>query len=102
MVASTSSKRKIEPPMETRNKKNQKAKASQDIERVEYDGVYVGENDISVGTIIKRAALQYLHESKTRKLSARERKIMTNGLSSVLDLVDHSSSSQKSLFSNEA
>lgn len=75
--ASTSSKRKIEPPMETRNKKNQKAKASQDMERVEYDGVYVGENDISVGTIIKRAALQYFYESKTRNLSARERKIMT-------------------------
>lgn len=76
--ASISSKRKIEPPMETRNKKKKKkAKASQDMERVEYDGIYVGENDISVGTIIKRTALQYLHESKTRKLSARERKIMT-------------------------
>ncbi|KAL0084354.1 hypothetical protein J3Q64DRAFT_1822554 [Phycomyces blakesleeanus] len=78
-----------------------KPKAFQGTKQVEYDGYYVGENDISVGTIIKRTALQYLHESKTRKLSARERKIMTNGLSSVLDLVDHSSS-QKSLFSNEA
>ncbi|KAG2212585.1 hypothetical protein INT47_000561 [Mucor saturninus] len=86
----------------TRNKKKEKTKASQDMDRVEYDGLYVGENDISVGTIIRRTALQYLHESKTRNLSARERKIMTNGLSSVLDLVDHSSSSQKSLFSNEA
>ncbi|KAI8077409.1 hypothetical protein BDF21DRAFT_420965 [Thamnidium elegans] len=99
--ASTSSKRKIESPMETRNKKNKKAGAPQEMEQVEYDGLYVGKNDISVGTIIKRSALQYLHESRTRKLSARERKIMTNGLSSILDLVDHSSSSQKSLFSNE-
>lgn len=74
---SISSKHVIESPRETRNKKKQKTKASQDMERVEYDGIYVGENDISVGTIIKRAALQYFHESKTRKLNARERKIMT-------------------------
>ncbi|KAG1442705.1 hypothetical protein G6F56_010958 [Rhizopus delemar] len=72
------------------------------MEQAEYDGLYVGENDISVGTIIKRTALQYFHESKALMLSARERKITTNGLFPILDLVDHSSPSQKSLFSDEA
>lgn len=47
------------------------------MEQVEYDGLYVGRNNISDSTIIKRTALQYFYESKTRKLSARERKIMT-------------------------
>lgn len=72
------------------------------MEQVEYDEIFVKESNVSVGTIIKRAALEYFHESKTRKLSVRERKIMTNGLSSILDLFDHSNSSQKSLFSNKA
>lgn len=47
------------------------------MEQVEYDEIFVKESNVSVGTIIKRAALEYFHESKTRKLSVRERKIMT-------------------------
>lgn len=77
LIDSTTSKRQIESAIETRSKKQQKVKASQIIEQVEYDGLYVGENDISVGTTIKRKALQLFHESKSRKLSARERKVMT-------------------------
>jgi hypothetical protein len=41
-AATTSSKCKIEPPMETRHNKKQKEKTSQEMQQVEYDGLYVG------------------------------------------------------------
>ncbi|KAL9553412.1 hypothetical protein MBANPS3_003297 [Mucor bainieri] len=67
---------------------------------VEHDNVYFGDMKYSAGTMIKNAALE-LHSKFVKSkdaLSPSERKVMSNGLSSILDLVDISPLGQKSLF----
>ncbi|OAD66702.1 hypothetical protein PHYBLDRAFT_174996 [Phycomyces blakesleeanus NRRL 1555(-)] len=54
MIGSTTSKRQIEWAIETRSEKQQKVKASQVMEQVEYDILYAEGNNISVGTTIKK------------------------------------------------
>jgi hypothetical protein len=57
------------------------------------------ETGLSIGTTIKRKAILLLDKLQEEKvLLPRERKIMSNGLSSILDLVDESYESQRSLF----
>lgn len=78
LIGPSSNKRKYETPNVTaRSKKQQKAKETEDIEQEEHDGLFVGNTSVSVGTVIKRKALQLLKESNIKTLSARERKIMT-------------------------
>ncbi|KAL7327135.1 hypothetical protein PS15p_209370 [Mucor circinelloides] len=79
-----------------RKQKESETTATHDAELIESDNVFVAGCDISVGTMIKRAAYN-LHE-KNQPMSCRERKIMTSGLSSILDLSDDSFDSQRSLF----
>ncbi|CAO3595505.1 unnamed protein product [Absidia cylindrospora] len=66
---------------------------------VETDNILTDSSKLSIATIIKRKAIvlhdQYKHGNP---LSSRQRKIMSNGLSSILDLVDQSYPSQRSLF----
>ncbi|KAL9541690.1 hypothetical protein MBANPS3_008974 [Mucor bainieri] len=68
-----------------------------DSELIESDKVFVTGSDISVGTTIKRSAYN-LHEKKEPMSCRDDRKIMTSGLSSILDLSDDSFDSQRSLF----
>lgn len=44
---------------------------------IKHDNLYVGDSDTIVGTAIKRKPLQLFHESKSRNLIARERKLIT-------------------------
>ncbi|KAL9546836.1 hypothetical protein MBANPS3_006471 [Mucor bainieri] len=68
-------------------------------EVVETDHVVCDATHLSIATVIKREAI-LLHEQYQRGslLSSRQRKIMSTGLSSVLDLVDQSYTSQRKLF----
>ncbi|KAI8375335.1 hypothetical protein EDC96DRAFT_541290 [Choanephora cucurbitarum] len=70
-------------------------------EVVETDGIVCDTTKLSIATIIKREATnlhdQYKHGNP---LSSRQRKIMSNGLSSILDLVDQSYTSQRKLFTS--
>ncbi|SAL96320.1 hypothetical protein [Absidia glauca] len=71
-------------------------------EVVETDDIVCEPTKLSIGTIIKREAItlhdQYKHGNP---LSSRQRKIMSNGLSSIFDVVDHSYTSQRKLFTSE-
>ncbi|OBZ81716.1 hypothetical protein A0J61_10233 [Choanephora cucurbitarum] len=78
------------------------AKSSHPVsEVVETDGVVCDTTKLSIATIIKREAInlhdQYKHGNP---LSSRQRKIMSNGLPSILDLVDQSYTSQQKLFAS--
>lgn len=84
-----------------KNKDKDEGKATiNDSDLVESDKVYVSGCSLSVGTIIKRAAYQ-LQQKSDLKMTCRERKIMTSGLSSILDLSDDPFDSQRSLFTSE-
>ncbi|KAG0162646.1 hypothetical protein DFQ30_001580, partial [Apophysomyces sp. BC1015] len=96
------------------------APVSQWLEKSERDSFYVGDDDdnttctsdrqrVSVGTIIKRKALD-LHQrvcSGTKLTAAAQTDCLfflglcSSGLSSILDLVDHSGDGQASLFSKQ-
>ncbi|KAF1801622.1 hypothetical protein FB192DRAFT_1446424 [Mucor lusitanicus] len=96
-VPSNTSKRKQEFDIQTRSRKRR----LETIEALkEVDEVFVCDLEESVGTIIKKNAIE-VHARLLSKevLTVRERKIMTNGLSSILDLADNSLASQRSLFS---
>ncbi|CEP14467.1 hypothetical protein [Parasitella parasitica] len=70
------------------------------VEQIEHDGITVPDSDISLATIIKREAVK-CHErfaSNPDGLTPRQRKIMSAGLSSILDLTDKSFGSQRSIF----
>lgn len=68
----------------------------------EYNGIRLGDNPLLVGTITKRAAVKIHSELINGKsLTLRKRKIMTNGLSSILDISDNSFASQRSLFKED-
>ena len=69
----------------------------------ESDEVVIPNSVDSLGTIIKKEALQLhkLYSQNPNHLSNRDRKLMTAGLSSILDLADQFHSSQRKLFSNE-
>ncbi|KAG2202787.1 hypothetical protein INT47_004811 [Mucor saturninus] len=82
-----------------RSKNDKQKERAHETKLVESDYVFITGCDISLGTMIKRAARQ-LHENN-QPLSCRERKIMTSGLSSILDLSDDSFDSQRSLFTDE-
>ncbi|KAG2229328.1 hypothetical protein BDF21DRAFT_406640 [Thamnidium elegans] len=70
-------------------------------EVVETDGIVCDTTKITIATIIKREATnlhdQYKHGNP---LSSRQRKIMSNGLSSILNLVGQSYTSQRKLFTS--
>ncbi|KAI9360702.1 hypothetical protein BD770DRAFT_442009 [Pilaira anomala] len=69
--------------------------------RIEHNDVYVSNSSLSVGTIIKREAVK-IHNTyalNPEKCPVDDRKVMTNGLSSILDLCDQSVNSQQRLFS---
>ncbi|CAO3649660.1 unnamed protein product [Cunninghamella blakesleeana] len=56
----------------------------------------------SIETILKKEALHRFEEfKKGNKLTVQERKLMSSGLSSILDLIDLSNDGQKSLFEND-
>ena len=62
--------------------------------------MYMSPIPLSVGTIIKREAVK-IHEvyaQNVEKCPVDDRKVMTNGLSSILDLCDQSLNSQQRLF----
>ncbi|KAG2229059.1 hypothetical protein INT48_005644 [Thamnidium elegans] len=65
----------------------------------EHDEVYVKGSKLSVGTLIKKKAIDY-HDKHVLglKLEDGEYGCMANGLSSILDLSDHSQNSQKTIF----
>lgn len=67
---------------------------------VESDMLYMSSHETSISTRIKRNALDLftLHHNELQKISLRKRKIISNGLSSILDLVDQSFNSQRALF----
>lgn len=69
--------------------------------RIEHDDVYISNSSLSVGTIIKRVAVKIreVYAQNLEKCPVDDRKIMTNGLSSILDLCDQSLNSQRRLFS---
>ncbi|OBZ87050.1 hypothetical protein A0J61_04912 [Choanephora cucurbitarum] len=92
----------ISKPKRTRYRKNKEEviPSIDGAELVECDDVFVADSDLSVGTMIKRIACN-LHEKTDTTLTCRERKIMTSGLSSILDLSDDSFESQRSLFTDE-
>ncbi|KAI8375209.1 hypothetical protein BD560DRAFT_393046 [Blakeslea trispora] len=92
----------LHKPKRTRYRKNKEAAAPSidGAELVECDDVFVTGSNLSVGTMIKRIAYS-LHEKTDTNLTCRERKIMTSGLSSILDLSDDSFESQRSLFTDE-
>lgn len=69
-------------------------------EPVEHDGVFVFNFCLSVRTVIKRKAMK-IHQQyaeSLEKCSVDDRKIMINGLSSILDLCDLSVNSQQRPF----
>ncbi|CAO3675477.1 unnamed protein product [Rhizopus stolonifer] len=70
-------------------------------DNIENDNIFVDGCSRSVGSIIKSAAIN-IHDDlvKGKPLSSRDIKIMSNGLSSILDLNDSSVNSQMSLFEN--
>ncbi|CAO0795713.1 unnamed protein product [Mucor circinelloides] len=94
--SSAPSKRNSQSQRETRR---QKRRIEQLNTVAESDNVFVSEQTASVGTVTKREAIE-IHEKLLSKeaLTARQRKIMTNSLSSILDLADNSLASQRSLF----
>lgn len=94
--SSAPSKRNSQSQRETRR---QKRLIEQLNTVAESDNVFVSEQTASVGTVTKREAIE-IHEKLLSKeaLTARQRKIMTNSLSSILDLADNSLASQRSLF----
>lgn len=60
------------------------------VEDIKHDGFAVPDTDLSLGTIIRRKAVQY-HEDPNKtpsSLTPRQRKIMSARLSSILDLTD--------------
>ncbi|KAG2221203.1 hypothetical protein INT45_000243 [Circinella minor] len=70
-------------------------------EVVETDGIVCDTTKLSIATIIKREATNFHDQYKHgNPLSSRQRKIMSNGLSSILDLVDQSYTSQRKLFTS--
>ncbi|KAI7863860.1 hypothetical protein BDF14DRAFT_1840570 [Spinellus fusiger] len=99
LKAGTSSLKRKDVELETPIVKKQ-AKAIVGGPWTEFDDVF-DENKTSIETIIKRAAMG-LHNRFVNKeqLNQRERKIMSNGLSSIIDFADKSSKSQKSLFTS--
>ncbi|CAO3655121.1 unnamed protein product [Mucor hiemalis] len=94
-------KRSNSSAVETRNIKHRKDNENKELKRIEHDGVFLTSSSISVGTTIKRKALELFREKQLNKMTPRERKLVTNGLSSILDLTDDSNLSQKSLFSKD-
>ncbi|KAI8972775.1 hypothetical protein BDB01DRAFT_883928, partial [Pilobolus umbonatus] len=70
---------------------------------VEIDGIMIPNSIVSLGTIIKREALKphQLYLQNPKQLTDRQRKIMTAGFSSILDLSDQSYSSQPKLFDSD-
>ncbi|KAG1080294.1 hypothetical protein G6F42_023400 [Rhizopus arrhizus] len=91
--SSAPSKRNSQSQRETRR---QKRLIEQLNTVAESDNVFVSEQTASVGTVTKREAIE-IHEKLLSKeaLTARQRKIMTNSLSSILDLADNSLASQR-------
>lgn len=74
-----------------------------DDEKVEHDEVFVRGLNLSVGTLIKQKALE-IHEqykNDVEQCPVDDRKIISNGLSSILDLSDESINSQYRYFSQE-
>lgn len=65
----------------------------------ELDDVLIEGNHLSVGAIIKRKAVELFKENTD--INSRGYKIMTDGLSSTLDICDVTETSQKSLFKDD-
>jgi hypothetical protein len=80
------------------NKTQKKTRTEEPL--IESDMKYLQGQELSIGTIIKRNALDLFNknENKLDSISIRKRKMISNGLSSILDLVDQSYNSQRSLF----
>ncbi|ORX51956.1 hypothetical protein DM01DRAFT_1384216 [Hesseltinella vesiculosa] len=68
---------------------------------VESDSILCDLSLLSISTILKRKAL-LLHDKYQHgdPLTSRHRKIMSNGLSCILDLVDEAYASQRKLFTS--
>ncbi|KAG2205559.1 hypothetical protein INT47_005934 [Mucor saturninus] len=82
------------------SKPSRKRDVATQVEQIEHDGINVPDSDISLATIMKREAIK-CHEtfvSNPDDLTQRKRKIMSAGLSSILDLTDKSFGSQRSIF----
>ncbi|KAK4512007.1 uncharacterized protein ATC70_013249 [Mucor velutinosus] len=91
------SKRKLEQSHRDEDqlpKRSTRSKAKLD-EMEEADNIKIGDGP-SVGTIIKREAIKLF--KKGTPTDSRKYKIMTNGLSSILDVADITETSQKALF----
>ncbi|KAI8979868.1 hypothetical protein BDB01DRAFT_836912 [Pilobolus umbonatus] len=90
---------------DTKKRQTDKAtdKATGEATDVESDGIMIPNSIVSLGTIIKREALKLhqLYLQNPKQLTDRQRKTMTTGLSSILDLSDQSYSSQRELFDND-
>ncbi|KAI8338843.1 hypothetical protein BD560DRAFT_459591 [Blakeslea trispora] len=87
----------------TLSKPLKKRDTNTQIEQVEHDNITVPGSDISLATMIKRKAAK-CHEKfalNPSELTPRQRKIMSAGLSSILDLTDQSFGSQRSIFTAE-
>lgn len=97
---SEESSRRMQLRQRRKTNKDEGRATVNDSNLVESDEVFVTDCNLSVGTIIKRAAYE-LHQRSNQKMTCRERKIMTSGLSSILDLSDDSFDSQRSLFNSE-
>ncbi|KAI9354222.1 hypothetical protein BD770DRAFT_412332 [Pilaira anomala] len=87
--------------LRSNDKDNSKKQKSDEVDAStlsEIDNVLFSDNNLSVGTIIKRKAVELFNDGTA--CNSRDYKIMTNGLSSILDICDITESSQKSLFKN--
>ncbi|CAO3694884.1 hypothetical protein G6F70_003807 [Rhizopus microsporus] len=85
------------------SKPSKKRDIDTQVEQIEHDGITVPGLDVSLATIIKRKAVK-CHEMfalNPDDLTPRQKKIMSAGLSSILDLTDQSFGSQRSIFTAE-
>lgn len=70
-------KRSNSSALETRNTKHRKDNEDKELKRIEHDGVFLTSSSISVGTTIKRKALELFREKQLNKMTPRERKLVT-------------------------
>lgn len=88
-VERSQSKKRMNTQLEIKDtKRRQTYKATGETTDVESDGIMIPNSTVSLGTIIKREALKLhsLYLQNPKQLTDRQRKIMTAGFSSILDL----------------
>jgi hypothetical protein len=102
-ATNTSTFKRKQASSSSSSKPSKKKDIDTQVKQIEHDGITVPGLDISLASIIKRKAVE-CHETfalNPDDLTPRQRKIMSAGLSSILDLTDQSFGSQRSIFTAE-